>query len=124
MAQRRGIPGLACLVLVPGGHRDRIRYHAGHSPWWTEHESETEEIGTSTPGPALRVRSCAWAYQTILNASTTYARGLEAIFYNAHNDFTWRLSEHTVVAAGVMCASCRPSGVVVDGGELSWNRAY
>jgi len=32
----------------------------------------------------------ARAYQTILNASTTYTRGLEPIFYNAHNDFTWQ----------------------------------
>ena len=32
----------------------------------------------------------ARAYQMILNASTTYTRGLEPIFYNAHNDFTWQ----------------------------------
>jgi uncharacterized protein with ParB-like and HNH nuclease domain len=32
----------------------------------------------------------ARTYQTILNASSTYTPGLEAIFYNAHNDFTWQ----------------------------------
>jgi uncharacterized protein with ParB-like and HNH nuclease domain len=32
----------------------------------------------------------ARAYQIILKASTTYTRGLESIFYNAHNDFTWQ----------------------------------
>jgi uncharacterized protein with ParB-like and HNH nuclease domain len=30
------------------------------------------------------------AYQTILNASSVYTKGLEAVFYNAHNDFTWQ----------------------------------
>jgi uncharacterized protein with ParB-like and HNH nuclease domain len=32
----------------------------------------------------------ARAYLTILNASTGYMPGLEPIFYNAHNDFTWQ----------------------------------
>ena len=32
----------------------------------------------------------ARVYQMILNASATYTRGLEPIFYNAHNDFTWQ----------------------------------
>lgn len=32
----------------------------------------------------------ARAYLTILNASTRYTPGLEPIFYNAHNDFTWQ----------------------------------
>ena len=32
----------------------------------------------------------ARAYLRILGASTTYTPGLEAIFYNAHNDFTWQ----------------------------------
>ncbi|TFD65490.1 DUF262 domain-containing protein [Cryobacterium sp. Hh38] len=30
------------------------------------------------------------AYQLILHASTHYTPGLEAVFYNAHNDFTWQ----------------------------------
>lgn len=32
----------------------------------------------------------ARAYKTILAASRTYTLGLEPIFYNAHNDFTWQ----------------------------------
>lgn len=32
----------------------------------------------------------ARAYRTILDASGTYTRGLEPVFYNAHNDFTWQ----------------------------------
>ena len=36
------------------------------------------------------------AYITILNASRAYTPGLEAIFYNAHNEFTW---QYTVLLA-------------------------
>jgi hypothetical protein len=32
----------------------------------------------------------ARAYQSVLEASTRYTRGLEPVFYNAHNDFTWQ----------------------------------
>jgi uncharacterized protein with ParB-like and HNH nuclease domain len=32
----------------------------------------------------------ARAYQLILDASSTYTPGLEPVFYNAHNDFTWQ----------------------------------
>ncbi len=32
----------------------------------------------------------ARVYQVILNASSSYTPGLESIFYNAHNDFTWQ----------------------------------
>ena len=32
----------------------------------------------------------ARAYERILQASTTYTSGLESVFYNAHNDFTWQ----------------------------------
>lgn len=32
----------------------------------------------------------AKAYQLILEASRCYTKGLEAVFYNAHNDFTWQ----------------------------------
>ncbi len=38
----------------------------------------------------------ARAYRTILEASRNYTEGLEAIFYNAHNDFTW---QNTVLLA-------------------------
>lgn len=32
----------------------------------------------------------ARAYRRVLDASTTFTPGLESIFYNAHNDFTWQ----------------------------------
>jgi uncharacterized protein with ParB-like and HNH nuclease domain len=38
----------------------------------------------------------AKAYQRILDASENYRAGLEAVFYNAHNDFTW---QNTVLLA-------------------------
>ncbi|MFM2431898.1 MAG: hypothetical protein RLZZ511_3111, partial [Cyanobacteriota bacterium] len=38
----------------------------------------------------------AKAYQLILEASRSYTKGLEAVFYNAHNDFTW---QNTVLLA-------------------------
>jgi hypothetical protein len=36
------------------------------------------------------------AYRRILDASRNYTKGLEAVFYNAHNDFTW---QNTVLLA-------------------------
>ena len=36
------------------------------------------------------------AYSQILDASKTYTKGLEAVFYNAHNEFTW---QNTVLLA-------------------------
>jgi uncharacterized protein with ParB-like and HNH nuclease domain len=38
----------------------------------------------------------AKAYRVILEASRTYTKGLEPVFYNAHNDFTW---QNTVLLA-------------------------
>lgn len=38
----------------------------------------------------------AKAYQRILDASENYRTGLEAVYYNAHNDFTW---QNTVLLA-------------------------
>jgi uncharacterized protein with ParB-like and HNH nuclease domain len=38
----------------------------------------------------------AHAYRLILDASYNYKQGLEAVFYNAHNDFTW---QNTVLMA-------------------------
>lgn len=43
----------------------------------------------------------AKAYQRILEASRTYTPGLEAVFYNAHNEFTW---QNTVLLAP-LCVS-------------------
>ena len=63
----------------------------------------------------------ARAYQTILNAGTTYTRGLEPIFYNAHNDFTWQATvllaslragddDETVTRKLAATATCRLEG--------------
>ncbi|MCS6292694.1 MAG: DUF262 domain-containing protein [Nitrospira sp.] len=41
----------------------------------------------------------AKAYQCILNASHRYTGGMEAVFYNAHNDFTW---QNTVLLASLV----------------------
>lgn len=41
------------------------------------------------------------AYQLILETSSTYTKGLEAVFYNAHNGFTW---QNTVLLAP-LCAT-------------------
>lgn len=41
------------------------------------------------------------AYQKILKASRTYTPGLEAVFYNAHNNFTW---QNTVLLAPLTTA--------------------
>ena len=38
----------------------------------------------------------AKAYLTVLDASRTYTKGLEAVYYNAHNEFTW---QYTVLLA-------------------------
>ena len=38
----------------------------------------------------------AKAYLRIQEASRTYKKGLESVFYNAHNDFTW---QNTVLLA-------------------------
>lgn len=41
----------------------------------------------------------ARAYQLILSAGRQYTRGLEAVFYNAHNEFTW---QNTVLLAPLL----------------------
>ncbi len=41
----------------------------------------------------------AKAYQRILQASSKYTKGWEAVFYNAHNDFTW---QNTVLLASLV----------------------
>ena len=41
----------------------------------------------------------AKAYRTVLQASNVFTPGLEAIYYNAHNDFTW---QNTVLLASLM----------------------
>lgn len=39
------------------------------------------------------------AYCLVLDASKTYTKGLEAVFYNAHNEFTW---QNTVLLASLV----------------------
>lgn len=39
------------------------------------------------------------AYRLVLDASKTYTKGLEAVFYNAHNEFTW---QNTVLLASLV----------------------
>lgn len=39
------------------------------------------------------------AYRTVLDASRTYTPGLEAVFFNAHNEFTW---QNTVLLAPLL----------------------
>lgn len=41
------------------------------------------------------------AYQLILGASKTYTPGLESVFYNAHNEFTWQ----TTVLMAPLCVN-------------------
>lgn len=52
-------------------------------------------VGAGNAGSNLRIMTeefpfFARAYRLILDASRTYTPGLESIFYNAHNDFTWQ----------------------------------
>jgi hypothetical protein len=66
---------------------------------WIRDNSARLGLGTETQNlDMMRVRFpfFAKAYRVILDASRTYTRGLEAIFYNAHNDFTW---QNTVLLA-------------------------
>ncbi|RYG15143.1 HNH endonuclease, partial [bacterium] len=60
-----------------------------------------EHLGLRTADDNLEVINrdlpfFARAYLRILEASRTYTRGLEPVFYNAHNDFTW---QNTVLLA-------------------------
>ena len=55
----------------------------------------SERVGAGTAAQNLRVMTeeipfFARAYRRILDASRTYTAGLEPVFYNAHNDFTWQ----------------------------------
>lgn len=55
----------------------------------------SQRVGAGSAAQNLRLMTVefpffARAFQQILEASRTYMAGLEAIFYNAHNDFTWQ----------------------------------
>ncbi|WP_330232115.1 DUF262 domain-containing HNH endonuclease family protein [Nocardia sp. NBC_00508] len=54
-----------------------------------------ERVGAGGSLPNLRIMTeefpfFARAYRQILDAGRTYTRGLESVYYNAHNEFTWQ----------------------------------
>lgn len=60
---------------------------------WAREHSERLGLGTAHANQRLmaeRFPFFAKAYLRILNASQQQTPGLEAIYYNAHNDFTWQ----------------------------------
>lgn len=60
---------------------------------WIRDNSKRLKLGTEAENLAMLSVSFpffAKAYRRILNASSTYTKGLEAVFYNAHNDLTWQ----------------------------------
>lgn len=60
---------------------------------WVRDHSEQLGLGTAQANQRLMAESFpffAEAYRRILHASRHYTPGLQAIFYNAHNDFTWQ----------------------------------
>lgn len=66
---------------------------------WVRDNSKRLKLGTETENLAMISVSFpffAKAYGRILDASHKYMKGLEAVFYNAHNDFTW---QNTVLLA-------------------------
>ncbi len=66
---------------------------------WARDNSSRLNIGNEAGNSAL-ISTCfpffSKAYRVILDASRTYTQGLEAVFYNAHNEFTW---QNTVLLA-------------------------
>lgn len=66
---------------------------------WARDNRERLKLGGETENLSLISTDFpffARAYKLILDASNTYTRGLEAVYYNAHNDFTW---QNTVLLA-------------------------
>ena len=60
---------------------------------WTRNNAD--HLGLSSPADHEAMITEAFpffsrAYQLVMEASTRYTRGLEAVFYNAHNRFTWQ----------------------------------
>ena len=69
-------------------------------------------LGLDKAGGSFRLMTIEFpffcsAYQLILEASETYKAGLESVFYNAHNEFTW---QPTVLLAP-LCL--QDSGIIV-----------
>lgn len=60
---------------------------------WVRDHSERLELGKAQANQKLMCESFpffAKAYRRVLAASKHYTAGLEAVYYNAHNDFTWQ----------------------------------
>lgn len=68
---------------------------------WQRDNEERVRAGTTKQNLALMTSEFpffASAYRLVLDASRTYTPGLEPVFYNAHNDFTW---QNTVLLAAL-----------------------
>ncbi|MEK6785506.1 MAG: DUF262 domain-containing protein [Nitrospirota bacterium] len=66
---------------------------------WVRDNSVRLKLGAEAENLAMITVSFpffAKAYRRIQEASRTYTKGLQAVFYNAHNDFTW---QNTVLLA-------------------------
>lgn len=60
---------------------------------WVRDNADHVDVGNATQNLKIMTGEMpffARAYQTVLNASQHYTPGLEPVFYNAHNDFTWQ----------------------------------
>jgi uncharacterized protein with ParB-like and HNH nuclease domain len=66
---------------------------------WARDNHERLGLGSKDRNLAMMTEEFpffARAYERIVDASRKYTKGLEAVFYNAHNDFTW---QNTVLLA-------------------------
>lgn len=77
--------------LIGSAFHRWARDNSGRLHWGTE-ESNLTLINRDFP-------FFTKAYETILDASKNYTVGLESIFYNAHNEFTW---QNTVLLAPLL----------------------
>lgn len=69
---------------------------------WVRDQSDRLALGKPQANLKLMAESFPFfanAYRRILHASKHYTPGLEAIYYNAHNDFTW---QSTVLLASLL----------------------
>ena len=78
---------------------------------WVRDNSARLGLGKAQANQKLMAESFpffAKAYRRVLDASKHYTPGLEAVFYNAHNDFTWQST--VLLAPLVEPTTTRPSG--------------
>lgn len=69
---------------------------------WVRDHSAQLGLGKAQPNQKLMAESFpffAKAYRRVLQASKNYTPGLQAVYYNAHNDFTW---QSTVLLASLV----------------------